>query len=58
MKRINIGRTVALLWLTVAIGVTIALGPQLGWRGWIWLGGHHLLCVFGVSHELWRKRGV
>lgn len=50
------GVVVALAWLTLAIGATALFGPSLGLRGWLWLGLHHLLCLLGVSHELWRKR--
>lgn len=55
-RHIDIGATVALTWIAVAIGLTVVIGPDLGLRGWIWLGGHHLLCAVGTSHELWRAR--
>jgi hypothetical protein len=51
---VDIGLVVALSWLGVAVGVSVVLGPQLGMRGWLWLGAHHLLCVVGCGHELWR----
>lgn len=51
----DLGTVVAFTWLGVAIGVTALFGPSLGLRGWFWLGVHHLLCLVGVSHELWRK---
>lgn len=43
-------------WLLVAAGLTLLIGPRLGWRGWMWLGAHDVLCLIGASHELWRKR--
>lgn len=55
--RVNLGRTVAVTWIVVAVGLTVLVGPKLGWRGWMWLGGHDLLCAIGAGHELWRKRG-
>ena len=45
---------VAMAWVGVAIGLTIFVGPKLGLRGWAWLGVHHLLCLAGASHELYR----
>lgn len=53
-RRLDLGLVVALAWLGVAVGVSVALGPQLGMRGWVWLAAHHLLCVIGCTHELWR----
>ncbi len=50
------GAVAALTWAAVAIGLTVVIGPQLGLRGWAWLGLHHLLCLVGVSHELWKAR--
>jgi hypothetical protein len=57
MRRVDIRRTIALTWLVVAIGLSVVVGPSLGLRGWMWLGVHHLLCVLGAGHELWRVRG-
>ena len=37
-----------------AVGVTVIFGPQLGLRGWALLATHHLFCLAGVSHEMWR----
>ena len=54
----DLGRVVAITWILVAVGITVLVGPELGWRGWLWLGLHHLLCLIGASHELWRKRNV
>jgi len=54
----DLGRVIAIAWILVAIGLTLVIGPELGWRGWIWLGIHHLLCAVGTSHELWRKRNT
>lgn len=50
------GAVAALTWAVVAIGLTLVIGPELGLRGWLWLGLHHLLCLVGVSHELWRAQ--
>ena len=55
-RRVDIGSVFALTWLLVAVGVPVAFGPQLGLRGWLWLGAHHLLCVTGVTHELLAAR--
>ncbi len=52
----DLGRIVALTWLLVALGISVLVGPELGWRGWLWLGTHNLLCLAGAGHELWRKR--
>lgn len=54
--RVRPGTVVALSWAAVAVGLTVVIGPQLGLRGWLWLGLHHLLCLVGVGHELWRER--
>jgi hypothetical protein len=43
-------------WLVAALGVSLTVGPQLGWRGWLWLALHNLLCAVGAGHELWRTR--
>ncbi len=53
-KRVDIGLVVAMAWLAAAVGVTVVLGPQLGMRGWVWLGLHHVLCAVGCVHEIWR----
>ena len=55
-RKTDLGTVIALSWAGVAIGVTLVFGPVLGLRGWAWLLVHHLLCVIGVSHELWRAR--
>ena len=55
-RRPDIGATLALAWICTAIGLTVVIGPHLGLRGWGWLGMHHLLCLVGSSHELWRAR--
>lgn len=54
--RFDLGRMVAAAWLIAMVGVTLSIGPSLGWRGWMWLGAHNVLCVIGSVHELWRKR--
>jgi hypothetical protein len=56
--RFDLGRAVASAWILIAVGLTVTIGPQLGWRGWMWLGAHDLLCAVGAGHELWKKRGV
>jgi len=53
-SRFDVGVIIALVWLMVAAAVTVLYGPQLGLRGWLWLGFHHVLCLLGASHELWR----
>ena len=53
-RRADGGVIVALSWLFVAIGVTVLFGGDLGLRGWIWLGLHHVVCAVAVTHELWR----
>jgi hypothetical protein len=58
-RRLDGGVIVAIAWATVAVAMTVLIGGQLGLRGWIWLGLHHVLCVAGVSHELrrgWKRR--
>ncbi len=55
-KKSDLGTMIALSWAGIAIGVTIVFGPLLGLRGWCWLLVHHVLCVAGVTHELWRAR--
>jgi len=55
-RHVDLGTVAALTWLSVAVGLTVLIGPHLGLRGWAWLGLHHLLCVVGSSHELWRAR--
>jgi hypothetical protein len=52
--RMDIGFVVAVSWLLAAMGATLLFGPQLGLRGWMWLGLHHALCVVGSIHELRR----
>lgn len=53
-RKLDLGTVVALSWAFIAVGLTVLMGPQLGLRGWTWLGIHNVLCVLGVSHELWR----
>ena len=48
-------RVLALAWVIAAAGATVALGPRLGLRGWLWLTVHHVLCGFGAGWELWGK---
>jgi len=56
VRRVDLGAVVAMAWLLIAVGVTAVIGPRLGLRGWAWLGLHHVLCVAGATHELWRAR--
>jgi hypothetical protein len=44
----------ALVWALSSAGVTVALGSQLGARGWMWLGANHILCAIGTQSELRR----
>lgn len=55
-NRIDIGRVVALVWIVASVGLTVLIGPELGLRGWLWLGLNDVLCAAGAGHELWRKR--
>jgi hypothetical protein len=57
-KRFDLGRAVAAAWIIVTVGITVLVGPKLGWRGWMWLGMNDVACLVGATHELWRKRGV
>ncbi len=54
-RPVDLGAIAALTWLCIAVGITLVFGPELGKRGWMWLGAHHLLCIVGSSHELWRS---
>jgi hypothetical protein len=47
---------IALAWIVVAIGLTVVLAPLMGLRGWMWLGVHHWLCLFGAGWELLEDR--
>lgn len=49
-------KVLAAAWLLTAAGLTVLIGPSLGWRGWIWLGTHDLLCLVGAGWELWGYR--
>jgi hypothetical protein len=55
-RRVDPGLVVAMAWPLAAVGLTVALGPALGLRGWVWLGAHHLLCAVGCAHELRRAK--
>lgn len=46
-------KVLALAWLLVGAGLLVLIGPRLGWRGWIWLGAHEVLCLVGAGWELW-----
>ncbi len=50
--RFRLGPCVALAWILIAVGMTVALGPMMGLRGWMWLFVHHLLCGIGAGWEL------
>ena len=50
----DIPAVLALVWALASLGVTAALGWQLGARGWMWLGLNHVLCAVGVQSELRR----
>ncbi len=49
-------KVLAAAWIVTAVGLAILVGPYLGWRGWIWLGLHELLCLVGAGWELWGDR--
>ncbi len=55
--RVDPLRTFAIAWLVAAIGVTLVIGPSLGWRGLAWLSLHDVVCAVGAGLELWRRRG-
>lgn len=50
--RFRLGPTIALSWVCIAVGMTVALGPMMGLRGWMWLFVHHVLCGIGAGWEL------
>lgn len=50
--RPRVSTVVALAWVAVAVGLTVFLAPQMGLRGWMWLGVHHVLCAAGAGWEL------
>jgi len=50
--RIRLGPTIALAWILSALGMTVALAPLMGLRGWMWLFVHHLVCGIGAGWEL------
>ena len=54
MQRIDLGALAAMIWLTIAVFVSLVFGPLLGLRGWVWLCVHHLLRIVGCTHELIR----
>jgi hypothetical protein len=56
MRNVSATRTLAITWLVVAIGLSMVIGPELGLRGWMWLGAHNLLCAVGAGHELLKRR--
>jgi hypothetical protein len=56
MRNVSATRTLAITWLVVAIGLSVVIGPELGLRGWMWLGAHNLLCAVGAGHELLKRR--
>jgi hypothetical protein len=56
MRNVSATRTLAITWLVVAIGLSVVIGPELGLRGWMWLGAHNLLCAIGAGHELLKRR--
>lgn len=53
-KKVDVGVIIAVAWLATALWVTLFLGPRLGLRGWLLLGIHHVICIPGCTHELWR----
>lgn len=46
-------KVLAAAWLLTGAGLAVLIGPSLGWRGWMWLGTHELLCIVGAGWELW-----
>jgi len=57
VNRFRLHKVVAVAWVFVALGLTVLVGPELGLRGWFWLGIHHALCAFGATWELWVRAG-
>jgi len=60
-RSFDIGATIAIAWILTAIGVSILVGPELGLRGLLWLGAHHIICLGASGHELhkaWQRRAV
>lgn len=51
--RIRPVKVLAAGWLIGAAGLTALVAPQLGWRGWMWLGVFDLLSLVGSGWELW-----
>jgi hypothetical protein len=48
----KLSRLLVISWGVVALGLSVLIGPELGWRGWLWLGTHHLLWALGAAGEL------
>ena len=44
----------AVSWALASIGITVLLFEDLGSRGWLWLGIHHIFCIIGCTHEYFR----
>jgi hypothetical protein len=60
-SRLDLGVAFAFGWLLFALIASVWWGPQLGFRGLVWLGMHHVLCAVGCTHELrrgWRRHRV
>jgi hypothetical protein len=54
MKSIDIQAVLATAWFLIAIFLTVVLYPQLGGRGLLWLGIHHIFCLVGCTTEYFR----
>lgn len=54
--RVRPAKVLALGWGLGALALTLLIGPELGWRGWFWLGLHDLLVAIGVGWELVVRR--
>jgi hypothetical protein len=57
VRSVRLPKVIAVAWLFVALGLTVFVAPELGWRGWLWLGIHHALCLFAAAWELWVRAG-
>lgn len=54
--RVRPAKVLAAGWLLGALGLAVLVGPELGWRGWMWLGGFLLLSLFGAGWELYVRQ--
>ena len=53
-KKLDLLGILAIVWIIIAVAITIFMAPRLGLRGWVWLIVHDLLCLVGSVHQLSR----